>query len=185
MKTLSEIILKIFGWKTTDKYPDLKKSVVVMAPHTSNWDLMLGKLYMNVKGVRGSVLVKKELFFFPLNLIMRAWGTIPVSRNDKKNNAILQVTSFFENNEKFTLVISAEGTRKKVTRWKKGFYYIAKRANVPIVVSYVDYKKKEVGIKGVIWDIGDIKETMIEINNMYKNINAKYPQNFSLDKRYS
>ncbi len=70
-------------------------------------------------------------------------------------------------------------------RWKKGFFYIAQKAQVPIVVSYIDYKKKEVGIKKVLNDTSDMIETMKEINNIYKNVNAKYPDNFTLDKGYS
>ena len=73
----------------------------------------------------------------------------------------------------------------KTTHWKKGFYYIATKANVPIIVGYIDYKKKEAGIKGVIRNINCVKQTMIYINDMYKNVNAKYPENFALDKRFS
>ena len=185
MIKLSGIILKILGWKIMGEFPNLEKSVIIFAPHTSNWDLVVGKIYMNEIGIKNRVLVKKELFFFPMNLIMNAIGAIPVDRNDKKNNIIYQATSFFKKNTKFNLVISAEGTRKKVNHWKRGFFHIAQKADVPIVISYLDYKKKEVGIKEVIRDTSDIKETMKVINKMYKNFNPKYPENFTLDKRFS
>jgi hypothetical protein len=73
----------------------------------------------------------------------------------------------------------------KTDHWKKGFYYMANRANVPIVVAYIDYKKKEMGFKGVLTDIGNMNETITKIGMMYKNVNAKYPKDFVLDKRYS
>ncbi len=184
MKNFSKVILKIFGWKTVGEFPNLKKSVVIIAPHTSNWDIVLGKLYMGSKGISNKVLVKKELFFFPLKYIMKIFGTVPVDRYDKKNNVVYQATSFFEKNEKFCLVVSAEGTRSKVTRWKQGFYYIAQKANVPIVVSYMDYKKKEVGVKEVITDLTNTNEVMKQIIGAYKNVTARFPENFVLDKRF-
>ncbi len=185
MRQLSKNILKTFGWKIMGEFPNLKKSIIIIAPHTSNWDLILGKLYMNVKGVKNSVLVKKELFFFPMSIIMRAIGTVPVDRKNRKNNVVAQATTYFKQNKEFHLVIAPEGTRRKVMRWKKGFFYIAQKAQVPIVVSYIDYNKKEVGIKKVLNDTSDMINTMKEINNIYKNVNAKYPDNFTLDKGYS
>lgn len=185
MKTLSGIILKAFGWKIMGEYPDQKKSIIIIAPHTSNWDLILGKLYLHEKGVKNSVLVKKEMFFFPMNFIMRAIGTVPVDRKNKKNNVVTQAAAYFKQNKEFCLVIAPEGTRRKVMRWKKGFFYIAQKAQVPIVVSYIDYKKKEVGIKKVLNDTSDMIKTMKEINNIYMNVNAKYPDKFTLDKGYS
>lgn len=185
MTTLSGIILKVFGWKMMGEFPDVKKCIIIIAPHTSNWDLIIGKLYMNEKGIKNSVLVKKELFFFPMNFIMRAIGTVPVDRNNRKNSVVAQAVRYFEQNNQFCLVVAPEGTRRKVMRWKKGFFYIAHKAQVLIVVSYIDYKKKEVGIKKVLKDTSDMIETMKEVNNIYKNVNAKYPDNFTLDKGYS
>lgn len=185
MKSLSGTILKTFGWKIMGKFPDVKKCIIIIAPHTSNWDLIIGKLYMNEKGVKNSVLVKKELFFFPMNFIMRAIGTVPVDRKNRKNSIVAQATAYFKKNKEFCLVVAPEGTRRKVMRWKKGCFYIAQKAQVPIVVSYIDYKKKEVGIKKVLEDTSDMIESMKEINNIYRNVNAKYPENFTIDKGYS
>ena len=125
MTTISGLILKLLGWKIVGRFPKLDKSVVIIAPHTSNWDIILGKLYMNEMGVTNKVLVKKELFFFPMNLVMYLLGTLPVDRNDRKNNVIYQAADYFKKNKKFNMVVSAEGTRANVTNWKKGFYYIA------------------------------------------------------------
>ena len=184
MKILSGKILKLFGWKIKDDYPDLKKSIIIVAPHTSNWDFVLGKLYMNVFGVKNKVLVKKELFFFPLNIILNIIGSIPINRHDKKNSIITQTVNLFKSKAEFCLVIAPEGTRKREEHWKKGYLIIAIKAQIPIIITYIDYKKKEMGIKKIIWDVNNIKDTMREITEVYRNVNAKYPENFSLDKRY-
>ena len=179
------ILTKVLGWKIMNEFPDIKKSILIVAPHTSVWDWLIIKLYLNETGVKYKILYKKEFFVFPINIIMKPLGSIPVERKGKRNNLIFQIAGLFNNNEELCIVLSPEGTRHKVTRWEKGFYYISKRTNVPIVVSYLDYKKKEVGIKEVIRDTSDIKKTMKVINKMYKNLNPKYPENFTLDKRFS
>jgi len=83
------------------------------------------------------------------------------------------------------IVLSPEGQMARTDHWKKGFYYMANKANVPIVVGYMDYKKKEMGIKGVIYNTDDVGETMRQICAMYKDVSGKYPEKFALDKRYS
>ena len=176
------ILTKVLGWKIKGDFPNLNKSVIIFAPHTSYWDAFFGKLYLKNIGVKHKFLSKKELFKFPLNLLMCTYGSIPVSSG---RNFIFQISEIFNSNKEIHIVLSPEGTRKKVTKWKKGFYYMAKEANVPIVVGYIDYKKKEIGIKGVIRDTSNMKETMTEICSIYKNVNAKYPEDFILDKRYS
>lgn len=185
MKTISGKILKLFGWTIIGKFPDIKKSVIVIAPHTSNWDLVLGKLFMNEMGAQNTVLVKKELFFFPMNIILKLAGTLPVDRYNRDTSIIYQSVNYIKNNSEFNLVVSAEGTRSKIDKWKKGFYYIAQKANVPIVVGYFDYKRKELGIKTTIYDTDNVKNVMTELNTIFKNANAKYPENFTLDIRYS
>ena len=185
MKQLSKIILKTFGWKLVGEFPDIKKSVVVMAPHTSYWDFVIGRLYLNAMGISNNTLMKKEMFFFPFNIVMSILGAIPVDRKNKKNNMVQQVASIIKTRDKCNIFIAAEGTRKRNTRWKKGFFHIAKKANVPIVMSYIDYKHKDVGIGGIVSDTSDIGNTMKEINAFYKNINPKYPEMFSLDQNYN
>jgi len=181
---LSGLILKTFGWKFKGKFPDIDKSVTIFAPHTSAWDFVLGILYFNEHGVKNNTLVKKEVFFFPMNLIMKSLGAIPVDRKNRNNNVVSQVASSFHQHKKFNLVVSAEGTRRKVTHWKRGFYYIAKEAGVPIVISSVDYKRKVIEIHGIVRDTSDIKKTMIEINEIYRNVKGRHPERFSLDNRF-
>ena len=182
MKTLSGIILKINGWKVNSNFPDVKKSIIIFAPHTSYWDGFYGKLFLMQLKIKYKFLSKKEFFKFPLNYFFRLYGSIPVSRN---NEYIDEIVSLLDKNKKLHIVLSPEGQLAKTDHWKKGFYYMATRANVPIVVGYIDYKKKEMGIKCVIKDTSYLKEIMVEISNIYKEINAKHPEKFILDKRYS
>lgn len=183
MKTISEYILTgVLGWKINGEFPDVKKSVVIFAPHTSYWDGLYGKLYLNNTGINYKFLSKKDFFKFPLKYFFRAFGSIPVYKNKQYINHIVEL---FNNNKELHIVLSPEGQLARNTHWTKGFYYMAEAAHVPIVIGYIDYNKKEIGVKGVIRDTRKIKETMTEVNNMYKNVNAKYPENFSLDKRFS
>lgn len=181
MKPFSERVLKTLGWKITGNFPNLDKSVVIFAPHTSYWDGFFGKLFLMQLDINYKFLSKKEFFKFPLNLFFKAYGSIPVSQNKEY---IDEIAKIFNETESLHIVLSPEGQLPRTNHWKKGFYYMASRAEVPIVVGYIDYKKKEMGIKGVITDIGNMSETIIKISTMYKNVNAKYPKDFALDKRY-
>ncbi|MCK4661640.1 MAG: 1-acyl-sn-glycerol-3-phosphate acyltransferase [Bacteroidales bacterium] len=182
MNTISGIVLEnILGWKIKGDFSDIKKSIIIFAPHTSYMDAIIGKLCINKSGIKYKFLSKKELFFFPMNIIMRKFGSIPVG-GVKNENAIFRVTDILNNTEKLHIVLSPEGARDKVTHWNKGFYYMAAKANVPIVVVYLDYKKKEAGIKGVINNTDNINTVMQQINEMYKDVSAKYPRKFSTEK---
>lgn len=182
MKTLSGKILKINGWKFNSNFPDVKKSIAIFAPHTSYWDGFYGKLFLMQFNINYKFLSKKEFFKFPLNYFFRLYGSIPISENKEY---IDEVVSLFEKSKSLHIILSPEGHLAKTNHWKKGFFYMARKANVPIVVAYIDYKKKEIGFKGVINDVSDMNETMIKISRMYKDVNAKHPQSFSLDRRFS
>jgi len=181
MKTISTNILSLLGWKSEGEFPALSKSVIIFAPHTSYWDGFYGKLFLMQFGINYKFLSKKEFFKFPLNIFFKLFGSIPVSKNKEFIN---DVTELFKNHSELHIVLSPEGQLAKTDHWKKGFYYMAKSANVPIVVGFIDYKKKEMGFKGVIRDTSDMKETFTDICNLYKDVNAKYPKDFTLDKRY-
>jgi len=179
-KILSRALLvNLLGWRFEGELPQIKKYVLIVAPHTSSMDFLVGRLYTTVMDLNISILQKKELFFFPLGSILKYLGGIPVDRG-KDSNIVFQLTEKFDSSEYMALAIAPEGTRKKVTHWKKGFYYIAQKANVPIVVTYLDYKRKVVGIKKIIIPSGDIKADMIEIKNCYKDVTAKIPDNLTV-----
>lgn len=182
MSIISENILSALGWKITGYFPNINKSVVIFAPHTSYWDGFYGKLLIMQSDINHKFLSKKEYFKFPLNYFFKFYGSIPVSRNKEY---VDEVVALLEKSERLHIILSPEGQRAKTDHWKKGFYYMANRANVPIVVGFIDYKKKEIGIKGVIEDTSNMKETLSEICQMYKGVVGKNPENFVLDKRYN
>jgi 1-acyl-sn-glycerol-3-phosphate acyltransferase len=181
MRKISGYILSsLLGWKIRGEFPDVKKSIVIFAPHTSYYDALYGKLFINMIGIKYAFLSKKELFYFPMNILMRWYGSIPV-RGVLGKNAIYQVVNMFEGAESLHIIISPEGGFAKVTKWNRGFYYMAYKAKVPIVVGYLDYQKKEIGVKGVIYNLENINTVMNQINTMYKDVTAKYPEKFSLE----
>ncbi len=180
LKTISGYILKdILGWKIKGDFPDLKKSITIFAPHTAHIDALYGKLGIVQMGEKYLFLSKKELFFFPMNIIMKKFGSMAV-RGVKDKNAIYQVVEILNNTDELHVVISPEGWIRKVTKWNKGFYYMAKKANVPIIVTSLDYQKKEIEIKGVIYDLDDYANVLKQINIMYKDVTGKVHKNFSL-----
>ncbi len=180
MKTISGKVLEKLSWKIKGEFPDIKKSIIIFAPHTAHIDAFYGKFGFTELGIKYLFLSKKELFFFPMNIVMKKFGSIPV-RGVKDKNAIYQVVDLLNNTDELHVVISPEGWIKKVANWNKGFYYMAKKAKVPIVVTYLDYKEKEMGIKGVIYDIEDYNSVIKQINTMYKDVSGKCPEQFVLE----
>jgi len=181
MTTISGYILtKVLGWKINSEFPDIKKSIIIFAPHTSYYDAVYGKLLFNELGIRSTFLSKKELFYFPMNIFMKWFGSVPV-RGVPGENAIYKVAQMLQVAESLHIILSPEGAFAKVIKWDKGFYYMACRAKVPIIVGYIDYQKKEIGIKGVIDNPENLNTVMLQINTMYKGVTAKYPENFSLE----
>ncbi len=179
MKTISGKVLERLGWNITGEFPKIKKSIIIFAPHTAHIDALYGKLGITELGIKYKFLSKKELFFFPMNLLMKKFGSIAV-RGVKNQNAIYQVAEMLNNSDELHIVISPEGWIKKVSDWNKGFYYMAVKAQVPIIVASLDYKEKEMGVQGVIYDIGDYDSVIEQINGMYKGVSGKHPEQFVL-----
>ncbi|MFV0582038.1 MAG: 1-acyl-sn-glycerol-3-phosphate acyltransferase [Parabacteroides gordonii] len=173
------VLTKVFGWSLQGQFPDIPQSVIVVAPHTSYWDAVIGKLFLKSVGLNHKLLSKKELFFFPANIMMRLLGAIPV-RGVKERNAILDVSNLFKENKNLHIVICPEGGFAPTNRWDAGFYYMAFKANVPIVVAYIDYHKKEVGIKGVLTDLSDKNRVFEGLTRCYKGVTARHPDHFVL-----
>jgi len=178
IRLLSKFTLKFFGWKMETEIPDIKKCIMIGAPHTSNYDFYVSMLFFLSIGMKISFLIKKEVFVFPIAGLIKKLGGIPVDRK-KKNSLIEQLTELFESREKLFLLITPEGTRSRNENWKKGFYYIAKATNVPIALSYMDYKYKTLGIGPVFNASDDVEADLIKVKKYYQNINAKYPEKFA------
>lgn len=180
MQKLSRWILNAAGWKVVADMPEPSKSVICVAPHTSNWDLPVGKLAYWSIGRESNFLIKKSWFFFPMNLLFNALGGVPIDRK-KKGSMTDLLAEEFANRSHFHLAITPEGTRSRVEAWKMGFYYIALKANVPIQIAYLDFQKKEVGIKAVFYPTGNEEADMRTIQSYYKGVGAKFPHKFHLN----
>lgn len=182
LRIAGKLFFRLSEWKP-EPWPDgLEQCVVIEAPHTSMLDFFLGKLYFSSKGMRIYVLIKKEMFFFPVGPILKALGAIPVDR--KRASHLVEVLSKKLREQKdLILVITPEGTRNPVTRWKMGFFHIALRTGLPVAVSYIDYKKKRMGVMEVFKPTEDMKidEEMKRIKSLYKGVTAKYPENFTCE----
>ena len=157
----------------------INKAVFIIAPHTSNWDFFYGRLYAWINNFPIHLLIKKEAFFWPTGGLLRKTGGIPVDRS-KKGNTVGHVAELFDQYETLYLGITPEGSRQRRDEWKRGFYFIALQAKVPIVFSYIDFGKKEAGIGPVFHPTGDYQKDLIEIQAYYKGITAKYPDQFNL-----
>lgn len=177
MQKLSKWIFKIIGWTAVISVNEPPKSVICVAPHTSNWDFIIGKLYYWSLNRKSSFLMKKSWFFFPFGALLRRAGGIAVDRS-KQTSVTEQMAEEFSKHETFHLAITPEGTRKLMMKWKMGFYYIAVKAKVPIQLAYIDYEKKEMGIKAIIYPTGDENADMATIQAFYKDIKAKHPDRF-------
>jgi 1-acyl-sn-glycerol-3-phosphate acyltransferase len=179
-RLLSKLIYAIIGWRVVGKeYKDIKLCIVVMAPHTSNWDFVLGRLGYASLGMDVHFLIKKETFKFPLGYLIKAFGGIPVDRQ-RSTNVVLAITEMFKTSEHLILTIAPEGTRSLNPNWKRGFYYIALQAKIPLVLGYLDYKKKEAGFGKVIEPSGDYELDMAVIETFYETKTALYPEKFNL-----
>lgn len=178
MQKLVIFFLKMAGWKFIRTVPEIKKSVICVAPHTSNWDFILSKLaYTATSEAAPSFFMKKEWFFFPVGLVLRAMGGIPVDRSRNKS-LTEQVTAMFDKSESFHMGVTPEGTRQPVKEWRKGFYQIAVKAGVPIQLAYLDYGKKECGITHIFHPTGDEKADIAEIRRFYNGVTARFPERF-------
>jgi len=176
-KRLATILFHSLGWKTVgDVPPHIKKYVIVAGPHTSNWDFFFGVLYFIMKDIPMNFLIKKDWYFFPFNIILNALGGIPVNRK-KKENRTDEIAESFNKFDRLALLITPEGTRSYSPKWKKGFYYIAEKANVPIILGYIDYEKKIGGIGPVFQPTGNIDEDIKEIKSFYFDKKGKNPKN--------
>ena len=177
MKAFSKFLFKALGWKYIITLPEPPKSVICIAPHTSNWDFPIGEFYYWAVGRHASFLMKKSWFFFPMGALLRSLGGVPVDRS-KRTSVTDQMAEEFANREKFHLAITPEGTRKLVKKWKMGFYHIAIKANVPIQLAYIDYAKKEMGITSIFYPTGDEVADLAKIQEFYKDVTPCHPEKF-------
>lgn len=180
---LSSLLLKLLGWKveTEEDVTKYKKAVLIMAPHTSIYDFIIGWLALKKLNVKAKFLIKKEFFFFPLSIILKSLGAIPVDRGDPKNLPRYLVKLINKLSEMW-LIITPEGTRKPVKNWKRGFYYIADSAQIPIIPSYLDYQKKIAHVLPAFYPTGNYYSDIQPFIDILANVNARNKNNFVLPK---
>ena len=179
MQTISKFILyTILGWKLENDFPqEPKKYVVIAAPHTSWLDFPIAILCRMVSGTMVHFIGKSSLFKAPFGFFFRALGGTPVDRS-KSTNMVDAVIDVFNNKEEFRLGISPEGTRKKVDKWKTGFYYIAKGANVPIVMATLDFKNKQIKISEPYYTTASKEDDFKVFYSFFKGVKGKNPELF-------
>lgn len=169
------------GWKCRGDLNGIPKSIVVVAPHTSYWDAVIGKCLLLHLGVKHRFLSKKSLFRFPFGLFLRLFGCVPVG-GARGHNAINDVCRLLHAADSLHVIICPEGGFAPTAKWNPGFYYMARKAGVPIVVAYLDYQKREAGIKGVITDLSDVRSVYSQLARYYEKVTARHPENFVLPR---
>ncbi|MDE6831483.1 MAG: 1-acyl-sn-glycerol-3-phosphate acyltransferase [Muribaculaceae bacterium] len=174
-------ILKMFGWTVNVTVPDYPKCIICVAPHTSNWDFILGKLTYASIDRRAGFLMKSSWFFFPLGWIFRKMGGIPVYRKNKRGSLVDQLVERFNSTSRLAIAITPEGTRSRNTRWHTGFLQIAYRAEVPILLGILDYGTKTITISDVVLPTGEIDADLKAVQTVYRSTQAKYPEKFAKD----
>ena len=187
---LATLSLKAMSWKIDNHWSsDIDQCVMIAAPHTTNWDALYARLALKSMNIPVRITIKDSYMRFPFGPFIRALGGIGINRTPKQMGeerpSMVQVmTDLFKQYPKLVMMVTPEGTRARREHWKSGFYHIAIAANVPIALSYLDYKKKTAGVGKILYPSGNIEQDMREIMQFYADVSPKYPELFSLDTRY-
>jgi 1-acyl-sn-glycerol-3-phosphate acyltransferase len=165
------------GWKIIGEFPaDEKKYIVAVAPHTSNWDFVIGVMARSIiRMQKAKFLGKDSLFRPPFGWLFRALGGYPVDRS-KSHDVVQQVVDIFNSHEEFILALAPEGTRKKVDKLRTGFYYIAKGAHVPIVPVGFDFGHKQIVIGNPLMTTDNFDEDMKSLMDFYQKMKGRNPE---------
>ncbi|MFW2390139.1 MAG: lysophospholipid acyltransferase family protein [Polyangiales bacterium] len=172
---IGNTFLRVAGWEKRGERPPVDRYVIIAAPHTSNWDMpfMLAAAFVYDIPVRW--MGKHTLFKAPFGPFFKALGGIPIIRH-RPGGVVGQMVEHFANNESLVLMVPAEGTRSHVDYWKSGFYHIARGANVPVVLSFLDFGKKVTGIGPAIELTGDYTADMDKIREFYSGMQGLHPE---------
>jgi len=173
---LSSLFLRSLGWNIQNNVTVPSKFIMILAPHTSNWDLIFMKALMDSLGRDFYWFGKKELFNWPMGVVFRRLGGISIDRSLQKNS-VNRTVKMIQSQDRIIIGITPEGTRAKASGWKSGFYHIAYIARVPIVLAFLDYSLKVCGLGCVVEPSGDITVDMKLIRKFYSGITPKHPEN--------
>lgn len=176
-RLLARLFLAATGWTPEGERPTPARFVLIAAPHTSNWDFPYLIAFAELYGVPISWIGKHTLFKWPFGGVMKALGGVPV-RRDRRQNLVKSLAAVFDDHDALALVVPAEGTRGHVDQWKSGFYHIAREADVPIVLSFLDYERKVGGFGPAFRPTGDVRADMDRIRAFYADKQGKFPERF-------
>jgi 1-acyl-sn-glycerol-3-phosphate acyltransferase len=174
VRGLALLVFKCTGWKAQGCKPDLLRYVIIAAPHTSNWDFIFTLCLAFIYRLNAVIMMKEAWFRWPLGPLFRWLGALPIDRS-RANHVVGQSIETFHQRDRLVLVVPPSGTRQRVLYWKTGFYHIAKGAGVPIVLGFLDYRRKVGGFGPTLQPTGDIDTDMTVIRTFYRNISGKYP----------
>lgn len=170
LRGFSRLALKLMGWRVEGEIPeDVKKCVLIAAPHTTNWDMPFSLMIAFSLNRPLFWVGKASIFKFPFASLMRWMGGIAVDRS-RSNNMVAATIAKFEQYDELRIMMAPEGTRSKVKEWKSGFYHIAHGANVPIVLGFIDYKNKRGGVLGVYKTTGDYESDLEQMKSRYRSL---------------
>lgn len=178
LRWITKQLLKLGGWTVVGGVPDIKKAVFIAAPHTSNWDGVWALVYKVSIGLDIRFFVKASLFWFPLGILLRGLGGIPLNRSEP-GSAVRKAVQAFEDNDSFYFGLAPEGTRSLKPHWKTGFYRIAKEANVPVMLGFFDYGRKRIGVDGIVELSDDRLADIAKIAEFYATITGCHPDKAS------
>lgn len=169
-------LLKLIGWRAIGQPPEHRKFVLIGAPHTSNWDFPIMLMVVLKLRLRLYWMGKHSLFSLPVGGLMRWLGGIPIDRS-RSHNTVDQIADLYREQDELVILIPPEGTRKKVERWKTGFYHIADKAGVPILMGYIDAAPREAGLADFFQPTGDAEKDMQAIRAFYAKKTGIRPEN--------
>lgn len=179
-KLIATILLKIAGWKVNvEVTEEMKHSVMVAAPHTSNWDFPIALMTFWKMDANIKYFIKDNYTKGFFGWFFKWTGAIGVDRTKKNNHLTDYAVELLENNKEIVVLVPAEGTRDKVDKWRTGFYHIAERAKVPVTLGFMDYSNKTAGVLGVHHLVGDFEKDMHHFQEVYRNITAKFPKKYN------
>lgn len=175
---IGRFMIAVRGWRIEGEFPDIKKMVLIVAPHTSNWDFLTGIWVKLAMHIGGRFVGKHTLFRGPFGIFMRWLGGVPVDRSAPAGFVGETVRAMREA-DRMTLVIAPEGTRKRVEKWKSGFYRVALEAKIPILLAAFDYSRKVVCFFPPVIPTGDYEKDLALIRSHLRQEMAQRPENYS------
>ncbi len=174
---LARLFLAATGWTTWGTRPEPAQYVLIAAPHTTNWDFPYLIAFAEYFEMEISWIGKHTLFKPPFGWLMRSLGGVPAQRH-KRSNLVENLAGLFDEYDELGLVVPAEGTRARVEHWKSGFYHIARKADVPIIMSFLDYDRKVGGFGAAFHPTGNVPEDMDQVRAFYADKLGKFPELF-------